>query len=159
MNFSGPLWVHMSGRVFQVWVFHFLSWKFQLQGTFVTNKKVEYTHAHHYLEFQEGWCLAFITKLVEQTQPKSMKSVQFHPSPPTWKQTPKNTKNNHPKHSRPKKHDEIKRASTPHQTKIPFILTQLNILPGRVQKKNFPSLCSDLLRHPRHFFAMIEAQR
>ena len=94
----------------------------------ITNKKVEHTHAHHYLEFQNGWCLAFIMKLVEQTQPKSMKSVQFHPSPPTWKQTPKNTKNNHPKHSRPKKHDEKKTASTPHQTKIPFILTQLNIL-------------------------------
>lgn len=68
----------------------------------ITNKKVEHTHANHYLEFQEGWCLAFITKLVEQTQPKSMKSVQFHPSPPTWKQTPKNTKNNHPKHYKKK---------------------------------------------------------
>lgn len=90
----------------------------------ITNKKVEHTHANHYLEFQEGWCLAFITKLVEQTQPKSMKSVQFHPSPPTWKQTPKNTKNNHPKHSRPKKHDK-KKQLLPH-TKPKFPLSSPN---------------------------------
>ena len=110
------------------WIFHLTKTEFHHEHLWTSPTKRLNTHTHHYLEFQNGWCLAFIMKLVEQTQPKSMKSVQFHPSPPTWKQTPKNTKNNHPKHSRPKKHDEKKTASTPHQTKIPFILTQLNIL-------------------------------
>ena len=57
--FSGPLWRHMSGRVFQVWVFHFLSWKFQLQGTFVTgffiSRKQSFTMSISEHHQQKGW--------------------------------------------------------------------------------------------------------
>lgn len=109
------------------WIFHLTKTEFHHEHLWTSATKRLNTHTQTIIwSFKKAECLAFIMKLVEQTQPKSMKSVQFHPSPPTWKQTPKNTKNNHPKHSRPKKHDEKKRASTPHQTKIKFPLSSPN---------------------------------
>lgn len=66
-DFSEFIWVAFISKF---WVFHFS--KFQVQGTMSISKHHQQKGwTHHYLEFQDS-CLAFITKLVEQTQPKSI---------------------------------------------------------------------------------------
>ena len=176
----GFQWTFMSSYewlVFQVWIFHFLSWKFQLQGTFVTgffiSRKQSFTMSiceHHQ---QKGW--THTRKPLFGVSRRLMSSIHHEACRTNTTQKHEvcaissftaNLETNTKKHKKqppktfpPKKAWQKKTASTPHQTKIPFILTQLNILLGRLQKTNFPSLCSDLLRHPRHFFATIEAQR
>lgn len=144
------------------WIFHLTKTEFHHEHlwTSPTKRLNTHTHTHHYLEFQNGWCLAFITNEACRTNTTQKHEVCAISSFTANLETnTKKHKKQPPKTFPPKKAWQKKTASTPHQTKIPFILTQLNILLGRLQKTNFPSLCSDLLRHPRHFFATIEAQR